>query len=107
MPVTILTESACGSTIEIGVDEVFAVELEENPTTGYRWDFTADAGVDVVSSSYAVSAGGGVGGAGVRQFVFRAGTQGEFAIRGRLWRSWLGDSSAIKRCGIMVRSSPG
>jgi predicted secreted protein len=105
MPVTTLTESACGSTIEIGVGEVFAGELEENPTTGYRWGFTADAGVDVVSSSYAVNAGGGVGGAGVRQFLFRAGTQGQFDVRGRLWRSWMGDASAIKRCEITVRAS--
>ncbi len=102
---TTLTESACGSTIEIGVGEVFAVELEENPTTGYRWAFTADAGVDVVSSSYAVNAGGGVGGAGVRQFQFRAGTQGRFVIHGSLIRSWQGDASAIKRCDVTVSAS--
>jgi inhibitor of cysteine peptidase len=102
---TTLTESACGSTFQVGVSEVFAVELEENPTTGYRWNFTADAGVDEVSSSYAVNAGGGVGGAGVRQFLFRAATQGQFVIRGSLCRSWQGDASAIKRCEITVRSS--
>jgi inhibitor of cysteine peptidase len=106
--VTTFTGSACGSTVEVAAGELFAVELAENPTTGYRWDFVPDPGVEVVSSSYTANPGSGVGGAGVRQFMFRANAAGEFVVRGKLWRSWLKDSSAIQRCEITVRvSAPG
>ena len=102
---TNFTEPACGSVIEVAAGELFAVSLEENPTTGYRWDFVADRGVEVVSSSYQLRESGGVGGGGVRQFIFRADVQGEFVLRGKLWRAWQGDSSVTKRCEITVRTS--
>lgn len=103
--VTTFTASVCGGTVAVKAGEVFALELEENPTTGYRWDFTADAGVSVISSSYAANPGGMIGGAGLRQFQFQTNTPGAFALRGRLMRSWLGDASTIQRCEITVQVS--
>ena len=101
----VFSASASGSTVEVTAGESFAVELTENPTTGYRWDFVPDSGIEVVSSSYTANPGGGVGGAGLRRFVFRAAEPGEFNVRGRLWRQWLGDSSAIQRFELRVRVS--
>ncbi|HEV2618836.1 MAG TPA: protease inhibitor I42 family protein [Acidobacteriaceae bacterium] len=100
-----LTSSACGSVVEVAAGELFSVELEENPTTGYRWEFCADAGVEVVSSSYAASSGAGAGSGGRRLFLFKVTGGGEFRLRGKLLRSWLGEGSAIQQCEITVRSA--
>ena len=99
----VFTASASGSTVDVAAGHLFAVELAENPTTGYRWEFFPDPGVEIVSSSYAANAGGGVGGAGLRRFDFRADEAGEFALRGALMRSWLGESSSIERFEMAVR----
>jgi predicted secreted protein len=104
---TSFTASVCGSVVNVAAGELFTISFAENPTTGYRWDFTADPGVVVVSSSYEMSPGGAVGGGGVRQFTFQAQAAGEFMLRGKLWRSWLGDSSATNRCEVTVQAAAG
>ncbi|SRR5579875_1889713 len=101
----IFTAAACGNTVAVKPGETFAVELEENPTTGYRWNFSADTGVTLVSSSYTANPGGMIGGSGVRQFQFRADASGVSVLRGSLMRSWQGESSAIQRCEITVQVS--
>ena len=102
---TTFTASACGSTIAITPGEVFAIELTENPTTGYRWSFTADAGLTIVSSNYTAPSGTSAGAAGIRQLQLRADAPGEFSLHGTLARPWQGDSSAIQRCEITVQAS--
>jgi inhibitor of cysteine peptidase len=103
MPV--FTAAACGGTIDVPVSTPFAIDLEENPTTGYRWEFEVDAGLEIISSDFTQNQGGGAGAAGVRQLVARADQQGEFLIHGKLLRSWIGDSSTTTRCDITVRAS--
>jgi inhibitor of cysteine peptidase len=105
MAVPVYTAAACGTAIDVPVNDSFALELEENPTTGYRWDFEADPGLEVLSSNFASNQSGAIGGGGMRQVMIRATQAGSFVLRGRLWRSWLGDSSAINRCEITVRAS--
>jgi len=105
MSTPLFTAPACGNSIDVEAGQVFAVELKENPTTGYRWEFEASPGLEVVSSSYILNPGGGAGGGGVRRVLLRADRQGEFALHGKLLRSWLGDSSTITRCDITVRAS--
>jgi inhibitor of cysteine peptidase len=105
MTMPVFTATACGGVIKASVNVPLAIDLEENPTTGYRWDFEADPGLEIVSSSYSLNEGGGVGGGGARRFVMRADGPGTFAVRGKLWRSWTGDSSILKRCEITVQAS--
>ncbi|MDR3486981.1 MAG: protease inhibitor I42 family protein [Bradyrhizobium sp.] len=105
MVALVFTASVCGNIIDVPANTPFAVELEENPTTGYRWDFEADPGLEVVASVYTPAQPGGVGGGGVRQVQFRADGPGQFAVRGKLWRSWTGEQSSIKTCEITVRAS--
>ena len=85
--VTVFTASDSASTVEVAPGESFAVELAENPTTGFRWEFAPEPGVELVSSSYAVNDGGGAGGGGTRRFEFRPTEAGEFSLRGRLERA--------------------
>ncbi len=105
MAALVFTASACGNIIDVPANMPFVVELEENPTTGYRWDFEADPGLEVVASDYTPAQPGGAGGGGVRQVQFRADGPGQFVLRGKLWRSWAGEQSAIKTCEITVRAS--
>jgi inhibitor of cysteine peptidase len=104
MSVPVFTALACGNIVDVSVNTTFAIELKENPTTGYRWEFQADPGLEVVSSSYILNPGGDAGGGGVRRLLVRSNRQGDFVLHGKLWRSWLGDSSTITRCEITVRS---
>jgi inhibitor of cysteine peptidase len=100
---TSFTASVCGTAIEVVAGQPFAISLDENPTTGYRWDFAPDPGVVLVLSSYEAGSGGGAGAGGMRQFQFLADAPGQFMLRGKLLRSWLGDSSTTKSCEITVR----
>ena len=101
----VFTASACGNIIDVPANTPFAVELEENPTTGYRWDFEADPGLEVVASVFTPGQAGGAGAGGLRQLQLRAASPGQFMLRGKLWRSWAGEQSAIKTCEINVRVS--
>jgi len=97
--------SACGTTINVTVREPFTLLLEENPTTGYRWNIDVDTGLEVISSEYARNNPTRIGGGGVRRFVLLTDKAGEYKLRAKLWRQWLGDSSTTKRCEITVRST--
>ncbi len=99
------TSSACGTSVDVTVRNPFAVVLEENPTTGYRWDMQIDPGLEVISSDYAPDAGTGVGGGGLRRFLLVATVTGELRLRAKLWRQWLGDASVTRRCEMTVRAS--
>jgi inhibitor of cysteine peptidase len=101
----VFTASACGTIIDVPASLPFAVELEENPTTGYRWDFEADPGLEVISSVFTPGQAGGAGAGGSRQLQLRADGPGQFMLRGKLWRSWAGEQSAIQTCEITVRVS--
>jgi len=105
MAMPAFTDDACGGVINVSVAVPFIVALQENPTTGYRWDFEADPGLEITASSYSFDPGGGIGGGGVRQVIARADRAGSFMLRGKLWRSWAGDASIIKRCDITVQAS--
>lgn len=61
-----------GKTVSIPVGQRFRLELEENPTTGYRWsvpEFDQKCLV-LESNEYTPAGGAGIGGGGVRQFGF-------------------------------------
>ena len=97
-------QTANGRTFDVGRDETIALHLNENPTTGYRWNITADPALEVQSNEF-VAGGPGIGAGGRRVVVFRATAAGELRVRARLWREWLGESSVIQRCEFLVRSS--
>jgi inhibitor of cysteine peptidase len=98
-------QSADGRTVDVGRDETIALHLDENPTTGYRWQVTADPPIEFRSDEFLPSAGAGVGAGGRRVVTFRTGAAGEFRVRAKLWREWQGDSSVIGRCELVVRVS--
>jgi inhibitor of cysteine peptidase len=103
--ITILTKTDNGSTVDTVPHGTIAVQLPENPTTGYRWkpDPADEKIVQLKSATYL--AGGdpaSVGEGGTRLFEFEAQAKGEAALRFKLMREWEGDASAIDRFEIRV-----
>jgi inhibitor of cysteine peptidase len=99
-----ITAADNGGVVEVAVGEQIAIELAENPTTGYRWQLDGDPGVVVDASEHVVGTGG-IGGGGVRRFVLHADRPGDLGARAKLWRAWSGEGSVIERFAITLRAS--
>ncbi len=79
-------------TIEYGKDnKSFSIAIEENPTTGYRWNFEiADKGIVKLSDDdfIAPENNGMAGAPGTRVFTFDAAAPGKTTIVFSYERSW-------------------
>jgi inhibitor of cysteine peptidase len=104
MPDTILTRADHETTVELQPGTTAVVELEENPTTGFRWaiEQPLPAGISLLDSDYAPG-GDAVGGGGLRQFRLRADAPGSGVLSLKLWREWAGDASVVDRFRVTVR----
>jgi inhibitor of cysteine peptidase len=98
------TESDNGKTVSIVVSARLSVELQENPTTGYKWgrpDFDAKL-LSLESDSYASAAGTGIGGGGSHRFLFLAKACGKTTIRFEYKRPWERDVAPESRLELTV-----
>ncbi len=79
--------------------EKIAIELEENPTTGYSWTFTqeGEGQVELVKDKYKANSTVKemVGGGGVHTFTFKAKTDGICYLKFEHIRPW--EDGAIER----------
>ncbi|MHC1602327.1 MAG: protease inhibitor I42 family protein [Methermicoccaceae archaeon] len=87
-----------GTTVSIGLGEMFSVSLAENPTTGFLWDITTTDGIAIESDKYTpdqppegdeLMTGAG----GVHEWVFKttdSGTQKVMGIYKRPWENTTG-----------------
>ena len=69
----------------------FTVELEENPTTGYRWSYTAEPAdilIETGDEYIAPNKTGMVGASGMRVFTFEPQKDGEVTLSFGYLRSW-------------------
>ena len=94
-----LTEADKGKTEDIAQGTRFAVQLKENPTTGFQWNATVSPGLEIQSSDYQMNkAGEGmVGVGGTRTWVIVAkdlGTQKFSATYMRSWEPVTGNETA-------------
>jgi inhibitor of cysteine peptidase len=84
--------------------DTIAVQLDENPTTGFRWAPEQD-NPDVLApqpSEYTQAPGTGVGGGGRKRFVFEASKPGTCRLAFKLWREWEGDRSITQRFEVTI-----
>ena len=103
-----LTKAAHGGTFKLCAGDRFTMALEENPTTGYRWQISADAGIDILASEYAPLRSNAIGGGGNLRITLLAKDPGSFQIKSKMLRPWAGESSVIDRCTFTVLvSDPG
>lgn len=100
MPETItLTAADAGVSRDAAVGQKVVLQLNENPTTGYRWalDATPPKAIENLVSQYVATPGGAIGGGGKREFSFTTSAPGEIHLRLKLWREWQGEDSATQR----------
>jgi inhibitor of cysteine peptidase len=99
-----VTTADNGATIEVQPGDEIVVRLEENPTTGYRWETDRVGGpLEPAGDSYQMSTPGSIGGGGVHEFRFRATAPGTAHLALKNWRSWEGENSATRRFALDVR----
>ena len=84
------TESDNGKTEDITQGTKFAVELKENPTTGYEWNATVTNGLEILSSECVENPHreGMVGVGGVHTWTVLAKETGSQKFSGVYLRSW-------------------
>lgn len=93
------TESDNGKTITLTKGQVVKVQLDENPTTGYRWEPSVSSGIRITDDSYAASASGRMGAGGTRTWTMKVtgtGNQQFEASYKRSWESGSADSYSIQ-----------
>lgn len=85
-----LTEADKGKTEDIAQGTRFAVQLKENPTTGFEWNATVSSGLEIQSSDYQMdkAAEGMVGVGGTRTWVIVANEPGTQTFSATYMRSW-------------------
>jgi predicted secreted protein/putative hemolysin len=94
------TESDNGNTSDIAQGTKFAVELKENPTTGFQWNATLSPGLELVSDDYQTTptAKEMVGAGGTHTWIILAkdlGAQKFSATYRRSWETVTGDETAF------------
>jgi putative hemolysin/predicted secreted protein len=94
-----LTDTDNGRTEDIAQNTRFAIQLRENPTTGFGWNATVSSGLKIQSSDYQQdkAAEGMVGVGGTRTWVLVAndvGTQKFSASYRRSWEPVTGNETA-------------
>ena len=81
-----------GTTVKPGVNSVFTIALEENPTTGYQWEMSVDTeSVALLSDRYVMdeAAPGMVGVGGTHFFYYQAESAGTSVINGVYKQAWM------------------
>ncbi len=79
-----------GTTGTIAQNSAFAIQLAENPTTGYQWNATLSSGLVLQSSDYRMNdaAPGMVGVGGTRTWIIMAKDLGAQKFSASYRRSW-------------------
>ncbi len=101
-------ESANGRTVEVKIGETIEVRLPENPTTGFRWQLTADGGpacAKIDDTFTAPSGPPGQGGTHVWKFKAVAAGEGDIELRHR--RHWEAQGEPAKIFKLHVKIEDG
>ncbi|WP_296595117.1 protease inhibitor I42 family protein [Phenylobacterium sp.] len=90
MATILLTLADDGRRLAVDAGGIVEVELQENPTTGYRWSPTVMpyGALDLLEQAFEPATGGGIGAGGRRRFRLRAVASGEAILRFGLRRAW-------------------
>jgi len=103
MPSIHLTEAENNQSFDIHAGDEIVIELDESPTTGYRWAVDQlDTDVFASPADKFSLAGPGVGTGGKRRLTFKAQKPGSTSVALKLWRDWQGDASIIDRFHIAI-----
>ena len=98
-----ISKAQDGQSIAARVDDLIALELPSNPTTGYKWAFAdIDESLIVVESADYKAANIAVGSGGVERWMLRARLPGTARIELKRLRPWEGDRSIVERFNVTL-----
>jgi len=102
-----VSEAQCGQSQTVHVGDLVALELPENPSTGYRWTFAEFDGahLEFVDSGYRAPSRA-VGSSGYAYWNFRARSAGNVRIEAKLSRPWEGDRSTSQEFSLDLEIKP-
>ena len=94
-----------GKTFAACQGDLIVIRIEENPTTGYRWEIfmVEQQIVEILDSDYLIAPGGGIGGGGMRIFRFRAKSPGISPVQLKLRRSWEPENALLKSFSVKIQ----
>ena len=104
MPDFILTEEDNDKSAHVPVGARVNIRLQENPTTGYRWslrDFKSES-LTLESDEYESATASGIGGGGIRHFLFVAKAAGVTTIALKNMRAWEPEERAAKTFSVVI-----
>ena len=81
------TLGSSGGRASASIGDHIVVRLNENPTTGHRWQVESTGGLQLLDDSLTGSSGA-PGAGGERAFRFAAVTPGAASIKANLRRAW-------------------
>ncbi|MEI7434696.1 MAG: protease inhibitor I42 family protein [Methanomicrobiales archaeon] len=93
------TESDNGKTVTVTKGQVVKIQLNENPSTGYRWEPSVSSGIQITDDTYAASTSGRMGAGGIHTWTMRitgTGTQHFGADYKRSWETGSADNYSIQ-----------
>lgn len=96
------TASDSGKTIMVKAGDTFTVKLDENPTTGYSWNLTADSGLQVKGDQYAPNSTSLMGSGGYHTWTIKAIKAGTYKVTGIYKRPWESTSGQEKTFSLTV-----
>ncbi len=102
-------ENDAGKVIILPRYAILRIVLEENPSTGYRWQVEniSSRCLEIVSNEFVAKNGPAIGATGIVVFSFKPVKPGRCELYLKLWRSWEGDKSIVKQFRITVAISNG
>lgn len=77
--------------VSVVAGDVLVVDLDETPSSGYRWDAQVPDGMTVLGDEWHAPANDGIGGQGIRRFWFSADAPGHAVVALEQSRPWRAD----------------
>jgi inhibitor of cysteine peptidase len=100
-----ITQTDQGKTFTVRSGDAIAINLAENPTTGYRWEIDKidSNAIELQNSEFSLPKNTGVGSGGERIFTFRTKATGIARLQLKKWRPWEGDRSIVQRFDVTLQ----
>ncbi len=94
-----------GKTFAAYQGDLIVIRIEENPTTGYRWEIcmVEQQIIEILDSDYLIAPEGGIGGGGMRIFRFRAKSSGISPVQLRLRRAWEPEDAVLESFSVNIQ----
>lgn len=107
LPVTMITQQDAGKSVTLGLGETVTISLDENPSTGFRWELEpgTDPTLELLSSEYLAAPSARVGAGGRHLWTFKARKSGEVRLvltRRRPWEKGEKDDSGGEHFDVTI-----